>query len=159
MFCGDPAVVALELVPGPVGFCGARLWLEGVSLGEPDAYGTIGALAQGLARFRARAGERVQPSLFNEPAGECLSTVDRALFGASTSLSSSISSGQKYGAVLLSPNLCESLDDYLIVVVSNGDEQRILARRYVDSSVIEAGVPEGTLENAISLAEEFLGRP
>ncbi len=41
----------------------------------------------------------------------------------------------------MSPNLCESLDDYLVVVASDGREQRILSRNCVDRTVCAVRVP------------------
>lgn len=38
MFYGNPEVVALEIVPAHGRFCGVRLWLAGVSVGEPELY-------------------------------------------------------------------------------------------------------------------------
>lgn len=154
--CGNPQVIAVELVPGPKGFCGARLWLAGASVGDPDLYGTAGSLAEGLARFRAGALERVQPILFNEPALTLLDRVHNALFGPSKDLESSVANGRRYGALLLSPNLCECLDDFMIVVVSDRAEQRVLVRGYADGTMLEARVPDGTLEEVFEAAEELL---
>ena len=59
---------------------------------------------------------------------------------------------------MLSPNLCESLDGYLVIVVSDGHEQMILARDYIDGAVLESRAPEGTIENVVEAAEEVLAR-
>ena len=153
---GDSDVVGVELAEGPSGFGGMRLWLNGHPIGGPELYGTVGALAEGLARFRSRANERVSPKFFLESARWCLDTVQDALFGPSEDLKSSVSSAQQYGAFLLSPNLCESLDGYLIVVVSDGHEQRIIARSYVDGAAVEVRAPQGTIEHVFEAAEAAL---
>lgn len=155
---GNPEVVAVELVAGPAGFCGMRLWLNRQAVGDPELYGPAGALAEGLSRFRARESKRVDPSLFSASASTCLDAVGDALFGPSRGLRSSVLDLQRYGAFLLSPNLCESLDDYLIIVVSDASQQRVLSRSYIDGTVVEVGAPASTIESVFEATELRLAR-
>ncbi len=153
---GDANLVGVQLDAGPMGFCGIRLWLKGHPVGDPALYGTTGALVEQLARFRSRAFERVNPMLFRESSQRCLDIIYDTLFDANGDLADSVSSIQQYGAFLLSPNLCESLDDYLVVVVSDGREQRIVTRHFIDSDVLELRVPESTIEHVFEDVEEAL---
>ena len=153
---GDVNVVGMQLTAGPTGFCGMSLWLHGHALGDRELFGTTESLREGLARFRSRAEERVRPTFFAESSERCLDTVHDALFGPSTDLNDAVLNGQNFGAFLLSPNLCESLDQYLIVVVSDGNQQRIISRDYLDGAVVEITVPDGTIEHVLETAENTL---
>lgn len=157
-YVGDERSVGIRLVPGPPGFCGMELSLNGRRLGEPELYAPSATLAAQLASFRSRAAARVSPSLFARSARDCLDTIHHALFdlGEERTLEESWKAGETFGPFLLSPDLCESLDAYFIVVMSDGTEQRVIARTPGNADVIEARFSEGRLEQVFGLAEQEL---
>jgi hypothetical protein len=156
MLIGDKRQLALELTPTERGFCGAALWIGGAQIGNPEEYGVAGALAEAFEGFRKKEPLRDDEALFSLEANELLDQVDEALFGDSGELDNAILGAQRFGPFLLSPNLCESLDDYLIVVVSRGNSQRVIARSCSGGDSLEAFIPKRTLEQAMSTAERLL---
>lgn len=150
MIIGDQKNLAMELIDGPVGFCGLRLWIAGQGFGEPELYAPLATIRCQSDWFRSQTNLRVSPDLFSEPASVVLVQTHDAIFGEADSLEQAATAAERYSAFILSPNFCESLDGLVVVVVSDGGYQRVIVREDSQAQIHEVLVADGTLESLLA---------
>lgn len=160
---GDRDRLAIEVVHFKSPFCGLALYLAGERIGDPTMYAPAGAMVLALRSFRSSADRRCNPEYFRMPVELLLNEVHEGAFGSASGSLSEISARSRFLApFILSPNRCESLDEFLIIVVTNDNQEKVIARKFGEVRVVESmlklGEFDSLLDSAIERIQSF-GQP
>lgn len=156
MKIGDPKTLAFELMPGPTGFCGVSIWVAGQSFGEPELFEPWDKILNESRFFCSQAPLRISPEVFSLPSKVLLDRMYEALFGEHNSVERGEEAAVKYAPFVLSPNFCESLDGFSVVVVSNGRQQRVILRGDFQAQIHEVLVNDSTMEFLLKRLPEVI---